>query len=135
LSAASDGRSGDGTSGEDRRAPLLAVTFGSRCPRCGQGRLFQGFLTLAPRCAECGLDFAKVDTGDGPAVFVILVVGFLVVAAALITEVTYAPPYWVHVALWVPLTFVLCLGFLRPFKAALVALQFRHKAAGGQFTD
>jgi uncharacterized protein (DUF983 family) len=116
-------------------APVLLVAFGSRCPRCGKGKLFQGFLTLAPRCAECHLDFAKIDTGDGPAVFVILVVGFLVVGAALITEVVYEPPYWVHVVLWLPLTLILCLGLLRPFKAALVALQYKHKAAQGTLAD
>jgi len=116
-------------------APVLAVALGSRCPRCGKGKLFQGFLTLAPRCAECGLDFSKVDTGDGPAVFVIMIVGFLIVGAALITEVIYEPPYWVHAVLWLPLTLILCLGFLRPFKAALVALQYKHKAAQGTVAD
>jgi uncharacterized protein (DUF983 family) len=113
-------------------APVLAVAFGSRCPRCGKGKLFRGFLTLAERCDSCGLDFAKVDTGDGPAVFVILIVGFLVVAAALATEVVFAPPYWVQLVLWLPATLILCLGLLRPVKAMLVALQYKHKAAQGR---
>ena len=71
----------------------------TRCPRCGEGRLFAGFLEVAPRCERCGLDYAFVDSADGPAVFVILISGFIVVFAALIVEFVYAPPYWVHALL------------------------------------
>lgn len=113
----------------------VEVGVRGRCPRCGKGRLFQGFLTLAPRCTACGLDFSKVDTGDGPAVFVILIVGFLIVGAALIAEVLYAPPYWLHLVLWLPLTLILCLGLLRPIKTALIVMQYRHKAAEGRLAD
>src|SRR5262245_41383503 len=67
-----------------------------RCPRCGKGRLFDGFLTLKPRCDGCGLDYAFVDSGDGPAVFVVFIAGFVVVFAALAVEVVYAPPLWLH---------------------------------------
>src|SRR2546423_12818556 len=73
-----------------------------RCPRCGKGRLFAGFLTLAPRCEACGLDYAFVDSADGPAFFVMFISGFLVVAAALLVEVAYQPPFWGHAALWPP---------------------------------
>jgi uncharacterized protein (DUF983 family) len=104
----------------------------SRCPRCGEGRLFQGFLTLRPKCEHCGLDFSFADSGDGPAVFVILIGGALVVFAALITEVVYQPPYWVHAALWLPLILIVTLGPLRPLKGLLIALQYHHKAAEGQ---
>src|SRR6516162_11122387 len=84
-----------------------------RCPRCGEGRLFQGFLSLRPACERCGLDFSFADAGDGPAVFVILIGGFIVVFAALITEIVYQPPYWVHAVLWLPLILIVTLAPLR----------------------
>jgi uncharacterized protein (DUF983 family) len=103
-----------------------------RCPRCGEGRLFQGFLTLRPKCEHCGLDYGFADAGDGPAVFVILIGGFIVVFAAMITEIMYQPPYWVHAALWLPLILIVTLGPLRPLKGLLIALQYHHKAAEGR---
>ena len=110
----------------------IAVGLGGRCPRCGEGRLFAGFLNLAPRCSACGLDFSFADSGDGPAVFVILIVGFVVAGAALLTEIAYSPPIWVHMVLWLPLVLVLCLGTLRPLKGVLVALQYHHRAQEGR---
>ena len=112
-------------------SPFMAGLM-SRCPRCGQGRLFAGYLTIAPRCKVCKLNFGFADSGDGPAVFIILIAGFVIVTAALFVEVKYQPPYWVHAALWLPLTGILCLGLLRPFKATLVAIQYRHKAREGR---
>jgi uncharacterized protein (DUF983 family) len=103
-----------------------------RCPGCGKGRLFQGFLTLKPRCEACGLDFSFVDSADGPAFFVLFISGFVVVFAALAVEVLYAPPYWVHALLWVPLILITTLGPLRPMKGLLIALQYHHKAAEGR---
>ena len=103
-----------------------------RCPRCGRGRLFTGFLTLAPRCEACGLDYGFADAGDGPAVFVILLVGLVVVAAAVIVEFVWRPPYWLHALLWIPTTLALSLGLLRPLKGLLIALQFHHKAEEGR---
>ena len=103
------------------------------CPRCGKGKLFRGFLTLRPRCEVCGLDYGFADAGDGPAVFIILIAGFIVVAAALITEVVYQPPFWVHAALWLPLILIVTLGPLRPMKGLLIALQYHHKAAERRF--
>ena len=105
----------------------FAAGLRCRCPRCGEGRLFQGFLTVRPACQSCGLDYAGVDSGDGPAVFIIMIAGFVVVGLALWTEVNFEPPLWVHVLLWFPLILVLSLGLLRPFKAVLIALQYRHK--------
>jgi uncharacterized protein (DUF983 family) len=104
-----------------------------RCPRCGRGKLFQGFLDLRPRCESCGLDYGFADAGDGPAVFIILIAGFIVVGAALVTEAVYHPPYWVHAALWLPLIFILTLGPLRPAKGLMIALQFYHKAEEKRF--
>jgi uncharacterized protein (DUF983 family) len=103
-----------------------------QCPRCGQGRLFKGFLTVAPRCSNCGLDYTFIDSGDGPAVFVILLVGFVVVGLALFVEVAYMPPIWLHMLLWLPLTLILALGGLRPLKGAMIGLQYRNKAAEGR---
>jgi len=103
-----------------------------RCPRCGEGKLFAGFLRLRPRCERCGLDFSFADAGDGPAVFVILIGGFIVVFAALITEILYQPPYWLHAALWLPLVLLVTLAPLRLIKGLLIALQYHHKAAEGR---
>lgn len=106
-----------------------------RCPRCGKGRVFSGFLKVAPVCNVCGLDLAKVDTGDGPAVFVIMLVGFLVVGLALWVEVKFEPPYWVHFVLWLPTILIACFGLLPPFKATLISLQYRHKAQEGRLDE
>jgi uncharacterized protein (DUF983 family) len=106
-----------------------------RCPRCGQGKLFAGFLTLRPACERCGLDYAFIDTGDGPAIFVIMLAGAVVVTCALIVEVKYQPPFWVHAALWLPLILVTTLLPLRSMKSLLIALQFHHKAAEGRLIE
>jgi uncharacterized protein (DUF983 family) len=103
-----------------------------RCPRCGEGHLFQGFLTLRPACERCGLDYSFADAGDGPAVFVILIGGGIVVFAALITEVLFQPPYWLHALLWFPLILIVTLAPLRLLKGLLIALQYHHKAAEGR---
>ncbi|HEV7432846.1 MAG TPA: DUF983 domain-containing protein [Steroidobacteraceae bacterium] len=104
-----------------------------RCPRCAKGRLFKGFLSLRQACEHCGLDYAFADAGDGPAVFVILIGGAIVVFAALLTEVAYQPPYWLHAALWLPLILIVTLVPLRLIKGLLIALQYHHKAAEGRF--
>lgn len=103
-----------------------------KCPRCGKGKLFSGFLSLRPGCDRCGLDYGFIDAGDGPAVFIILLAGFVVVGCALIVEVKYQPPFWVHAALWIPLILVTTLLPLRPMKALLIALQYHHRAAEGR---
>jgi uncharacterized protein (DUF983 family) len=110
------------------RAGLACV-----CPRCGRGKLFQGFLAPRPRCDACGLDYGFADSGDGPAVFIMFLAGFIVVGAALVTEVVYRPPFWVHALLWLPLILIVTLGPLRPMKGLMIALQYHHKAAEGRF--
>ena len=110
----------------------IATGLKGRCPRCGEGRLFDGFLKLAPRCRACGLDFSFADSADGPAVFIILFVGFVIAGGALLVEIAYSPPMWVHVVLWGPLVLILCLGLLRPLKGVLVAQQYVHRAAEGR---
>lgn len=103
-----------------------------RCPRCGEGRLFSSALTVAPSCGVCGLDYGFADAGDGPAVFVILIIGFIVVGLALWMEVNINPPLWVHFILWIPLIIVLGLTALRLIKGVLITLQYSNKAAEGR---
>jgi uncharacterized protein (DUF983 family) len=115
--------------------PPTATGMRGRCPRCGEGKLFKGFLDIQPRCQSCGLDFSFIDSGDGPAVFVIMIVGFIVVGLALVVEFTFQPPYWVHVVLWVPLVLGLSFGLLRPLKGLMIALQYHHKAEQGRVEE
>jgi len=108
--------------------PLLSGAAG-RCPKCGEGHLFEGFLKVAPRCEACGYDLAAADSGDGPAVFVILIGGFLAAFGALFTEVALNPPIWVLLVVWLPATLVICLALLRPTKGLMLAAQFMNKAS------
>lgn len=116
----------------DEMPTSMAVALRACCPRCGKGRLYDGFLTLAPGCSVCGLDYDFADSGDGPAVFIMMIAGFIIVGLVLWVEFTWSPPYWVHAALWLPLTILLPLALLRPLKGWLVAQQFRHKAREGR---
>ena len=94
--------------------------------------MFDGYLTIAKRCPACGLDYALFDVGDGATVFVILIAGFLVCGAALVVEVKYSPPYWVHALIWLPLIAILVLGGLRLVKSTLMVLQYKHRAGEGR---
>ena len=108
--------------------PVLAG-LACRCPNCGEGHLFEGFLKVADRCEACGYDLRAADSGDGPAVFIILIVGVIVGFGALITEVVAHPPVWLHLLVWLPLTAVLVLALLRPFMGVMLAMQFHHRAS------
>jgi uncharacterized protein (DUF983 family) len=112
-------------------SPVSAAVRGC-CPRCGQGPLFRQVLNLRERCSGCGLDYKFIDTGDGPAVFVIFILGFLMMGSALWVEFTYEPPVWVHVVAWGLLTPLVALGLLRLIKGWLIGQQFKHKAEQGQ---
>jgi uncharacterized protein (DUF983 family) len=116
------------------RGTLRAALFG-RCPRCAEGSLFKGYLAVAEGCGHCGLDYTSFDPGDGPAVFVILIVGFLVAGGALIVEVKFQPPYWVHAIIWLPTIFVLTFGFLRLVKSTLLVLQYKHRAGEARLME
>ena len=118
----------------DSWSALIRSGLRGYCPRCGKGKLFAGFLTLAPRCEHCGLDFSFADSADGPAFFVMFIAGFIVAGSALAVEIIYAPPYWVHAALWGPLILITTLVPLRPLKGLMIALQYRHGAAERRFT-
>jgi uncharacterized protein (DUF983 family) len=115
----------------------LPILIGLRgcCPRCGRGKLFQGFLALRSRCDQCGLDYSFADSADGPAFFVIFLSGFIVAGAALAVEMLYQPSYWVHALLWVPLILVTAVLPLRPIKGLLIALQYHHKAEEGRLSS
>ncbi|WP_292224402.1 DUF983 domain-containing protein [Brevundimonas sp.] len=117
--------------------PLSTVKTGlaCRCPRCGKGPLFKGYLTLRTECPECGLSFAFADPADGPAFFVMSAVGIIGMILLMAFEFTVHPPIWVHAVVTLPLLVAMCLGCLRPFKAWLVAEQFIHKAAPPEFSS
>jgi uncharacterized protein (DUF983 family) len=119
---------------EARPLPPLPIARGlaCRCPRCGKGKLFRGFLAVAPGCEHCGLGYSFADAGDGPAVFVILLSGFIVVGAALWVEVQYEPPYWLDALIFGPLILITTLLPLRAMKGLLIALQYHHQAAEGR---
>ena len=115
-------------------APVDPVSSGlrGRCPRCGKGQLFDGYIKVRDRCGRCGLDYGFADAGDGPAVFVILLIGFLVVGLALWAELSYGPPLRLHLLIWIPLAVFLCLAGLRALKGVLINLQYRHNAHEGE---
>ncbi len=106
-----------------------------RCPRCGRGPIYSGFLTVAEHCSACGLDLRKADSGDGPAVFLIFILGFLVVPMALLVETSFEPPYWVHLVLWPPVILGGTVGLLRSMKGLLIALQYHHRASDSGTED
>ena len=114
--------------------PLSPYSTGlaGRCPRCGDGKLFHNFISMRERCESCGLDYKFADAGDGPAIFVMLIAGFIIVGLALWMEISYEPPIWVYVAVLLPFTLIVCLGMLRPLKGVLVALQYANKAEQGR---
>jgi uncharacterized protein (DUF983 family) len=125
--------SGEKPNTEGQPGIASAALFGL-CPKCGSRTLFGGIAQFAPKCRTCGLEFASFNVGDGPAAFITLIVGALVVALAIWVEAKFAPPMWVHVVLWVPVTAGAVLWGLRVGKAALLATEYQRKAgeAGGR---
>ena len=113
----------------------LAAGLRGRCPRCGRGALFRQGLGLRDKCESCGLSYAFADSGDGPAVFAIFILGFVILGGALLVEFRLHPPVWVHVVLWGIATPLLAFFLLRVLKATLIALQYKHKAEEGRFTS
>jgi uncharacterized protein (DUF983 family) len=108
---------------------LFSVGVKGRCPRCGEGALFKGFLTLEQRCDACGLDYGFAESGDGPAAFIMMIGGALVLGSALIVDAYYEPPLMVLAAIFLPLMLIVSLGLMRPAKGLLIASQYRNKAA------
>jgi uncharacterized protein (DUF983 family) len=107
---------------------LRAAALFGLCPRCGGRTLFAGWTSFAPRCEACGLEFARFNVGDGPAAFLTLIVGAVVMMLAVSLQLAAEPPWWLHVLLWVPLTTVGVIAGLRLAKAALIWSEFRHRA-------
>jgi uncharacterized protein (DUF983 family) len=107
---------------------ILSTGLACRCPRCGRGKLFQGYLKVVPACPECRLDLSGADSADGPAVFIIFIVGALVVPLALLTEMWFAPPVWVHAVVWGPIILGASLALLRPAKAIMIAIQYKQQS-------
>ncbi len=110
---------------------VVDVALKGVCPRCGAPTLFRGWLKFADRCGACNLDFSRFNVGDGPAAFLTLILGTIVVAAAVMLEVTVHPPWWVHVLLWIPITTAGVIGALRVAKGALIAIEYRNAARDG----
>jgi uncharacterized protein (DUF983 family) len=108
----------------------FAAGIACKCPRCGEGRLFSGYLKVASRCESCGLDLKFAENGDGPAIIIIFIVGAIVGTAALLVDMAFRPPLLVHLSLWLPATLLLSLALLRPFKAIMIAFQYRAGLTG-----
>ena len=119
---------------EQAPPPFLAAVRGI-CPRCGIAPLFKGLATFQAKCRACGLDYAGFNVGDGPAAFLIFIVGGIVVALAMWVELKFSPPFWVHILLWVPLAAVLTVGLLRIGKGLLLALEYQRSAREGRLQD
>ena len=115
------------------RDAVLKYGLKCRCPRCGNGRLFNGFLTLAARCESCGLDYSFADPADGPAFFVMMTMAIPATAFGVWIEMTYEPGLWVHLLTTLPFLLLSCVPTIRPFKGMLVASQYFYKAEEGRF--
>lgn len=117
---------------EAARPELAAAALGGLCPRCGAKTLFAGFARFADKCSACSLDFSQFNVGDGPAAFLTLIIGTIIVALAIALELIVQPPLWVHMALWIPVTAVAVIGSLRLCKAWLLAAEYRNNAREGR---
>ena len=110
---------------------MEAALFGC-CPRCGARTLFANVVRFAPRCRACGLNFEQFNVGDGPAAFLTLIIGGIIVSLAIWVDIAFAPPFWLHLLLWVPLTIGAVLGGLRVAKALLLVSEYRNNAGEGR---
>ena len=110
----------------------IKAGLGCKCPKCGKGKLYDGFLEFAKKCSVCGLDYSDFDSGDGPAVFIILILGFFTVGMALFVEVNFQPPLWLHAIIWAPIIIGGSIGMLRPAKGLIIAMQYLYNAREGK---
>ena len=111
---------------------IVEVALKGLCPRCAQPTLFAGWIKFADRCRHCGLDYTQVNVGDGPAAFLTLILGTIVVAAAIMLELTLSPPLWLHMLIWIPVTLAGVVGSLRLAKGALMSAEYRNAAREGR---
>jgi uncharacterized protein (DUF983 family) len=118
----------------DHYPPQSPYSMGlaGRCPRCGEGHMFKNFLEIRDKCEVCSLDYKFADAGDGPAVFVTLLGGFILLGMALFVQMKFDPPVWLLMLIFTPITLGVCIGMLRPLKGLLIALQYRNKAEQGR---
>lgn len=119
----------------DTPAPIIDSALKGACPRCGAPSLFSGWVKFAERCGKCGLDYAAFNVGDGPAAFLTLIVGTIIVVLSIALELAASPPVWLHLLLWIPLTVVLVVFSLRWAKGALLALEYRNAAREGRLKE
>ena len=115
--------------------PPTQVALQGLCPRCGSRTLYRSWTQFSDRCGACGLDLSSFNVGDGPAAFLTLIIGAVIVALAITVELSFSPPFWVHVILWLPLTAAAVVGSLRLAKGALISLEYRNAAAEGRIKD
>ena len=116
----------------DAPPPPIKAGLTGHCPRCDARTLFSGWVKFAERCSNCGLDFKSFNVGDGAAAFLILILGAITAAAAIIVELKFSPPFWLHIVLWPPIVLVLTVLSLRASKGVLLALEYRHAAHEGR---
>lgn len=115
--------------GQPARIDPIRAGLLCRCPNCGRGRLFEGFLKVVDRCAVCGFDFTRLNTGDGAAIFIMQIAGGLVVFTALFVQIAYEPPIWALVGVALPAAAAVSLGLMRPGKGLMIALQMRNRSS------
>lgn len=116
-----------------REVSPISAGLRCRCPKCGEGPVFNSYLGFAPSCSACGASFQKADSGDGPAFFVMFLVGILVTPPVLLVQIMFDPPVWVHLVIWGPVIILLSIWLLRPFKSLLFALQWKNHAEEAQW--
>lgn len=119
----------------EAQPPVIDSALKGACPRCGTPSLFSGWVRFAERCSSCGLDYTTFNVGDGPAAFLTLIVGTIIVVLSIALELAASPPVWLHLLLWIPLTVVLVVFSLRWAKGALLALEYRNAAREGRLKD
>ena len=112
----------------------LHAALAGNCPRCGAHTLFGSWVSFATRCRACGLDLSTFNVGDGPAAFLIFIVGTITVVGALVVDGALSPPWWVHLV-WVPVAGFLTIGGLRVSKGWLLAQEYRHRAREGRIVE
>ena len=117
-----------------REVSPLAGALAGRCPRCKSKTLFAGWVSFADKCRACDLDLSSFNVGDGPAAFLILVIGAILTVAALVVDGMFSPPWWVHV-IWIPIGVAMTVFGLRWAKALLLTQEFLHRAREGRIAE
>ena len=119
----------------ERSVSPIKAGLGCRCPACGEGPVFRSYLELAPECTACGANFRMADAGDGPAFFVMFLLGIIIMPPVLLVQALFSPPFWVHLLLWTPVILGLAVLLLRPFKSLMFALQWKNRAQEASWKD